>query len=131
MEEGIFREDLFYRLAVVRIEIPPLRERPEDIPGLVRHLLRRHTVRAAVPVPVVTPEAMRALCQSPWRGNVRELSNVLERALILADAGRIDLDAVSASRAPRAVRAERAGALEAGEELTRFSSCCSPNGSHG
>ncbi len=88
--QGRFREDLYYRLAVLRIEIPPLRERPEDVPGLVRHLLARHAQRAGVPTPVATPEAMKALCRHPWRGNVRELSNVLERALILAESGRIE-----------------------------------------
>lgn len=89
--DGRFREDLYYRLNVVRIEVPPLRERPEDVPPLIRHLLRRHALTAGVPVPSVTPEAMRALSQNPWRGNVRELSNVVERALILADDGRVDL----------------------------------------
>ncbi len=90
--EGRFREDLFYRLNVIPIRIPPLRERPEDIPGLVHHLVARHATRGVTPQPVVTAEAVRALCQHPWRGNVRELSNVLDRALILADEGRIDLD---------------------------------------
>jgi len=92
VDEGRFREDLYYRLNVVRIQVPPLRERPEDVPPLVRHLLRRHAVAAGVPVPAVTPEAMRALCQNPWRGNVRELSNVVERALILSPGSTLQLD---------------------------------------
>ncbi len=90
--DGRFREDLFYRLNVLRVHVPPLRERPEDIPALVHQLLRRHARRSGLPAPVVTAEAMRALCADPWRGNVRELANVLERALILADEGRIDVD---------------------------------------
>jgi len=90
--EGDFREDLYYRLNVLHIHIPPLRERPEDIPTLVRQILKRHRTGSDVAVPLVTAEAMRALCHHPWKGNVRELSNVLERALILADEGRIDLE---------------------------------------
>jgi len=85
VKEGRFREDLFYRLNVLRIHLPPLRDRPEDIPSLVHQLLQRHALRNGATVPHLTPEAMRALCQHPWRGNARELANVLERALILAD----------------------------------------------
>jgi len=96
VEQQRFREDLFYRLNVLRIHVPPLRERPEDIPGLVRALLQRHAERGRTTIPLVTAEAMRALCGHPWRGNVRELSNVLERALILADEGRIDLEQLPA-----------------------------------
>ena len=85
VKEGRFREDLFYRLNVLRIHLPPLRERPEDIPSLVHQLLQRHAMRNGAAMPHLTPEAMRALCQHPWRGNAREVANVLERALILAD----------------------------------------------
>jgi DNA-binding NtrC family response regulator len=81
VEEGTFR-----------IELPPLRERPDDIPALVRELMERHSTRTGIPQPLVTAEAMRSLCAHPWRGNVRELSNVLERAIILADEGRIDVE---------------------------------------
>jgi DNA-binding NtrC family response regulator len=94
VEARTFREDLYYRLAVLEIHIPPLRERPEDVPGLVQRLLARHAQRGGVPVPVVTAAAMRALCCYPWRGNVRELANVLDRALILADDGRIDVEQI-------------------------------------
>ena len=92
VSEGRFREDLYYRLDVVHIRVPPLRERPEDIPVLVRQILKRHAAGGDTAMPLVTAEAMRALCRHPWKGNVRELSNVLERALILADEGRIDLE---------------------------------------
>ena len=91
VERGAFREDLFYRLNVLPIHVPPLRERPEDVPALAQTLLRRFAGRSGTPVPVVSADAMRALCQHPWRGNARELANVLERALILVDDGRIDL----------------------------------------
>ncbi len=93
---GSFREDLFYRLAVIQLYIPPLRERTEDIPALVQRLLSRQAQRSALAVPSVTAAAMRALCQFPWKGNVRELANVLDRALILADEGRIDLEQIPA-----------------------------------
>ena len=91
VREGRFREDLFYRLNVLYVQLPALRERPEDIPRLVQQLLERHAARSGTAPPDVTPEAMGALCQHPWRGNVRELANVLERALILAGDDRIDL----------------------------------------
>lgn len=93
---GTFREDLYYRLNVVQIELPPLRERQDDIPLLVQHLVMRHAGRSGVPIPTIAPEAIRALGAYGWRGNVRELSNVLERALILADNGRIDADTLPA-----------------------------------
>ncbi|OIP38520.1 MAG: hypothetical protein AUK47_11810 [Deltaproteobacteria bacterium CG2_30_63_29] len=92
MADGTFREDLFFRLNVILIHLPPLNDRPEDIPELIQELVERHAKRKGVPVPVVSAAAVRALCRHPWRGNVRELSNVLERALILADDGMVDLD---------------------------------------
>jgi two-component system response regulator HydG len=113
--EGRFREDLYYRLNVLQVRLPPLRERPEDIPGLVGALLARHASRSGAPVPSVTPEALRAICRHPWRGNVRELSNVLERALILADEGRIDLEQL-----PDDVRESGAPRLSLPEAVDRF-----------
>ena len=84
VKSGRFREDLFYRLAVVPIELPPLRERLEDIPALVAHCLRRR--KSAGPRPVdIAPEALRRLATYPWPGNIRELENVIERAAILSD----------------------------------------------
>lgn len=88
VREGRFREDLFYRLNVFPIELPPLRERKEDIPLLVEHFLRQRNR----PPDVVSPEAMEALLAYDWPGNVRELENVIERALILAGEGRITPD---------------------------------------
>jgi len=85
-----FREDLFYRLNVVCIELPPLRERREDIPALVEHFLK---TRQIGPVPCrLAPEAMEALVKHSWPGNIRELANVLERAQILAEDNLITLD---------------------------------------
>jgi DNA-binding NtrC family response regulator len=90
MKAGRFREDLYYRLAVVTIELPPLRERPQDIPELVEHFL---TTRPVGPTRCrIDPEAAAALAQYGWPGNVRELANVLERAQILAEDHAITLD---------------------------------------
>ncbi|MBX3275820.1 MAG: sigma 54-interacting transcriptional regulator, partial [Sandaracinaceae bacterium] len=82
VEEGRFRRDLYYRIAVVSIELPPLRERPEDIPALVQELLARHAGGRSLRV---EPAAMRALRAYRWPGNVRELENELRRALVLAE----------------------------------------------
>lgn len=89
--DGRFREDLYYRLNIIHIEVPPLRQRVEDIPPLVHQLLERLSGRRGAKPPIVSGEAMRAFCGYPWPGNVRELANVLERSLILADDGRIDV----------------------------------------
>jgi transcriptional regulator with GAF, ATPase, and Fis domain len=84
--QGQFREDLFYRINVITIDMPPLRERREDIPLLVDALLARHAQATAFEG-TVTEEAMSLLQMYEWPGNVRELENVLERALVLAEAG--------------------------------------------
>ena len=80
---GAFREDLFYRLNVVPLEVPPLRDRREDVPELVRHFLHRIAKRDGQPFRHVEPEAMRMLQKYPWPGNVRELQNLVERAAVL------------------------------------------------
>jgi transcriptional regulator with GAF, ATPase, and Fis domain len=84
---GRFREDLFYRLNVIRIELPPLRERRADIAPLARTLLARAAARVGCADPGLTPAGMEALARAPWPGNARELGNVLERALVLRDPG--------------------------------------------
>ncbi len=83
MEEGRFREDLYYRLHVVTIAVPPLRERTDDIPLLVRHFLEKYARAAERPVPLVSPETMALLTAYAWPGNVRELEHALERAVAL------------------------------------------------
>jgi len=87
---GEFREDLYYRLNVVPVEIPPLRERAEDIPQLARFFLERHGSRHGKVV-ALADDAIDALSDQPWLGNVRELENILERALVLVDGPTIDL----------------------------------------
>jgi DNA-binding NtrC family response regulator len=84
VERGAFRRDLFYRLSVMPIRVPPLRERVSDIPRLAQHFLEASARRAKRPVRAIAPEAMRALCGYAWPGNVRELENVIERAVIVA-----------------------------------------------
>ena len=83
VEEGTFRRDLFYRLQVIEIELPPLRERRSDIPHLVKHLLATASETAGVTPPVVPPDVMEDLVWRDWLGNVRELRNVITRAVIL------------------------------------------------
>jgi transcriptional regulator with PAS, ATPase and Fis domain len=84
LEDGTFREDLYYRLNVVPIDIAPLRERKEDIPGLVHLFISRFSAESDKPVEGIAPEAMRILVNYHWPGNVRELQNILERACALA-----------------------------------------------
>jgi len=84
IETGKFREDLYYRLKVVEIKLPPLRERPEDIPELVGYLLEKINRDLRKNVRIVPPDVMAFLSEHPWKGNVRELENALTRAVILA-----------------------------------------------
>jgi two-component system nitrogen regulation response regulator NtrX len=83
IEKGDFREDLYFRLSVIPIRIPPLRERPEDIPTLVQHFVRQFAAENNFRPKTISPEAMEALRRHPWRGNVRELRNTIERLLIM------------------------------------------------
>ncbi|KQX20079.1 MULTISPECIES: nitrogen assimilation response regulator NtrX [unclassified Sphingomonas] len=96
---GRFREDLYYRLNVVPVNIPPLAERREDIPALVEHFLARFASERRVPTPLVTDDAVGALQTYDWPGNVRQLRNIVERTIILAPGeriGRIELDMLPA-----------------------------------
>jgi DNA-binding NtrC family response regulator len=83
VQDGAFRQDLYYRLNVIEIRVPPLRERPEDLVPLVAHFLRKHGARLGRPGVTVAPQAMGAMRRHAWPGNVRELENVIERALVL------------------------------------------------
>ena len=89
IREGRFREDLFYRLCVVPVVLPPLRQRREDIPLLAEHFLRRHNLRRRDKIRGFTDEAMEALVKYDWPGNVRELENAVERATVLTRGDRI------------------------------------------
>jgi len=85
VQQGQFREDLYFRINTFEIYLPPLRERLDDIPALALHLIARHLKRDTVPASMVPPETIRALQAHTWPGNIRELANVLEHALILSD----------------------------------------------
>ncbi|HYT05341.1 MAG TPA: sigma-54 dependent transcriptional regulator [Gemmatimonadales bacterium] len=90
VKAGDLREDLYYRLRVVPIHVPPLRERPEDIPLLAEYFLSTYWVRhrnSGAPFPQLTDAAIRALCAYPWRGNVRELQNVIEHVAVITEPG--------------------------------------------
>jgi len=84
IEKGDFREDLYFRLSVIPIRVPPLRERSEDIPPLVEHFLAQFSAENNIRRKTVSPEAMAVLKRHPWRGNVRELKNTIERLMIMA-----------------------------------------------
>lgn len=84
VSKGALREDLYYRLKVVSIYLPPIRERPEDIPSLAEHFLRRYSHDMGKPVTSISNEAMKLLCAYPWPGNVRELENVIDQAIALS-----------------------------------------------
>ena len=83
IKEGAFREDLYYRLNVVTIKLPPLRARKEDIPLLIKHFLKMYNEKMSREITDVSPEAMNALLGYEWPGNIRELQNVIERAVVL------------------------------------------------
>ncbi len=85
IQNGTFREDLFYRLSVVPLELPPLRQRKEDIPLLIEHFLEKLSHKMKKPPPEISPEAVGVLKEYPWPGNVRELEHAIERILILED----------------------------------------------
>ncbi len=87
---GNFREDLFYRLNVVPVRLPPLRERREDIPDLANHFLARFAAERRIPAPILSGEAVAALQAHDWPGNVRQLRNIMERTIILAPLDRAD-----------------------------------------
>jgi len=102
VEEGAFRRDLYYRINVVRLVLPPLRERIEDVPLLVDHFVRRFNALQGKDVTGVSPEAMEALLNHDYPGNVRELENVVEHAFVLCPGGRIEVDHLPADLAPAA-----------------------------
>jgi two-component system response regulator FlrC len=90
--QGRFREDLFYRLNVFPVTVPPLRDRSGDIPLLARHFLRSSAQRNGLTMPTLSERAIADLQQRPWKGNVRELENVMERAILVATGGAVDVD---------------------------------------
>ena len=98
LEDGSFREDLYYRLNVVAIDIPPLREHKQDIPELARFFLEKFGRESQQPVKSITPAAMKLLVEFHWPGNVRELENVMQRAVTLARGETLDVDDIHLDR---------------------------------
>jgi len=110
VDEGQFRADLYYRLNVFPIDLPPLRERTEDIPLLARHFLLQHAEKLGRRIEHISPDVMETLVRHPWPGNVRELKHVLHRAVILSQGGSLQLPlphAPTRTAWPRAARGER------------------------
>ena len=101
MEEGRFREDLFYRLHVISIPLPPLRERKDDIPLLAQHFLGKYGHENGKADLEMTPEALDLLTAYGWPGNIRELENVIERAVVLTPGPRIGIELIPEHRAER------------------------------
>ena len=117
--EGTFREDLLYRINLITLRLPALRERREDIPLLVRHFLTTLSERHGVAVPEISSEAMTLLTRLPYPGNIRELRNIIERAVLIAPSGRIDADllADSVENGRMAEEAVAAAATASGQTL--------------
>jgi len=102
LEQGAFREDLYYRLNVVPLNLPPLRERREDIPFLAEHFVRELGAALGRPVEGISEAAIRKLMAYHWPGNVRELENVIERSLVLCSGPVLEADDIKLDTAPRA-----------------------------
>jgi DNA-binding NtrC family response regulator len=108
VREGRFREDLYHRLNVIHLLLPPLRERREDVPMLLTHFLERYCLENTKPMRHFTPGAMKLLMDYDWPGNVRELENVVERAVVLSISDRVDVDLLPESiRSKEIVRGVR------------------------
>jgi DNA-binding NtrC family response regulator len=120
LEEGTFREDLYYRLNVVPIDIAPLRERREDIPDLVNLFISRFSGESGKPADGITPEAMRILVNYHWPGNVRELQNIVERACALAKGNILDVDDIHLDVRPVKASAGAGGFLPDGVTLEQW-----------
>ena len=114
IEEGTFREDLYYRLAVFPVTIPPLRERKEDIPSLARHFIDKYKNEFDKEITSITQDAMDALVDNYWPGNVRQLENVIYRAMIITESGRIDTQSL-----PDDIKSAKRGG---GKQVQRVSS---------
>jgi two-component system, NtrC family, response regulator PilR len=108
--ENLFREDLYYRLSVIPVEVPPLRDRREDIPLLANHFLKKYAPAAGKSILKISPEALRMLCAYEWPGNVRQLENTIERAVALEETEELRVDLPSERPKARAMAAGVGGA---------------------
>jgi transcriptional regulator with GAF, ATPase, and Fis domain len=112
VEEGKFRPDLYYRLNVFPILIPPLRERKDDIPVLVRHFVTKYGRKLEKNIECISQEMMDGLLANPWPGNIRELENIIERAVIITQSSSLHIDEPLESRPDNKIETESAGTLE-------------------
>ncbi len=111
---GTFREDLYYRLNVIQIQTPPLRDRKQDLPLLVSHFLKACSKKASKSISEISEEAMKCLSAYPWPGNVRELENVMERAVMMENSSRIEVSSL-----PEDVQNSAAGKVKLNSEPKR------------
>jgi DNA-binding NtrC family response regulator len=129
--QGRLREDLYYRVRVLEIRLPPLRERREDIPQMAQHFIKDACQRFGLPQKQLAPAAMRACVEAPWRGNARALKSTIEQAVILSSGNEISADELFSSSSPDAARpsldttamrapAEDAGAMTFREAKEKF-----------
>ncbi len=100
VEKGLFREELFYRLAVIPLYLPALRERQRDLPLLIKYFLNKYSRSYSKSISHIEPDAFDTLCNFCWEGNIRELSNVIERAVLLTDKNRITMDCIASNQLP-------------------------------
>ncbi len=119
IEAGRFRDDLYYRLNVVPIYLPALRERTDDVPLLVEFFLRKYAEINKKPIPGVTPDVLEALKRYSWPGNVRELQNYVERAIVLSQNGGMTLDLMPAHVRGLAPQRTSRQVARPSEQLTR------------
>jgi formate hydrogenlyase transcriptional activator len=120
---GQFRADLFFRLNVFPIHVPPLRERREDIPDLVRHFLHHFGRLMKKPVQIVSPATLDMLKSYDWPGNVRELENIIERAMIIADSECLEIDPLWLPHQPKSERANGLAAMERSAIIDALQHC--------
>lgn len=124
LEQGTFREDLFYRLNVVPISIPPLRDHKEDIPYLTDYFIERFARDAGKPITGITAAAQKVLTEFHWPGNVRELENIIERAVALTNASMLDVGDIrldlSPSKSTVPAASSAAAFPPAGQTLEQF-----------
>ena len=113
VREGHFREDLLYRVNTIHLEIPPLRERPEDILPLARIFLEKYAALYKRAVPTLSPDAEKQLREYPWMGNIRELEHAIEKALIIADGPMLDGRSLNLPAAQNAAPVTKAAAPDA------------------
>jgi DNA-binding NtrC family response regulator len=117
VRKGEFREDLYFRLNVVGLRLPALRERPEDIPPLAEHFAKKYAEANGLPTPAIRPETMALLKAHGWRGNVRELENTMHRAVLLSGGAEIGAEAVMLAPAGGAATAAAAAGTLVGRTV--------------